>query len=112
MHDCLPPSIDNVKLYDCTECKKQFISKHSLARHECDKGEEFKCKLCEIEFKSKVGYVQHYQAKHQSLPPNIDENSLFHCEKCGKIFQAERSLKKHSCEVGKIYKCEICAIGK
>merc|ERR1712037_868247 len=53
------------------------------------------CKTCKKEFRYPNIYINHYQEKHGSVPPEYVNETLFFCEKCSKAYLSKTQLTDH-----------------
>merc|ERR1712223_1593558 len=76
-----------------------------------------KCDLCEMIFNGPALYIQHYQSKHKTLPPEYVDKELFFCDQCPFATITKNSLTSHVVyghknqkqkRVKKEYKCQYC----
>ena len=121
IHKCLPPHIDNSKKKVCEFCTEEFQLGYNLKLHIQNKHsdklgqnedseikvkksqrnrkpptkQEMTCKLCNIVYKAKSGYVLHYKNIHKTLPPEYESSSTVFCDQCGKIFSDSNRLNVH-----------------
>ena len=110
------------QIFTCNECGKVFKSKYSLRDHEVEKhgrSARYSCFVCERGFYSRHMMISHVvvhdetrssKTKGQELPKElllelskkskvmfdgVEVSASFVCNHCGKIFQHEKSKKRH-----------------
>ena len=111
VHGNLPSEYVNETLFFCEKCSKAYLSKTQLTDHiykvhyskekKSQEEQEEKsinateCKTCEKEFRYPNIYINHYQEKHGSVPPEYIDETLFFCEKCPKAYLSKTQLTEH-----------------
>ena len=108
VHGSVPSEYINETLFFCEKCSKAYLSKTQLTDHiykvhysKEKKSQKEKsinateCKTCEKEFRYPNIYINHYQEKHGSVPPEYVNETLFFCEKCPKAYLSKTQLTKH-----------------
>jgi hypothetical protein len=95
--------------YICSECQKEYPSKHTLkihlwSEHNIGKDMSCVCTLCDEVKTTKYGLKQHMKAKHEGLKDHV-------CHLCGTGFSLPQGLKNHIQRIhehsGK-YVCDYC----
>lgn len=124
----------------CTLCCSSFISTSCLQRHQLHKHTEFEkktvvqCKICNLDFQSKLTLYRHKQLHHRlgfdtvecyvcqrhfknvsildthMKRHRLDGEAAFKCATCGKYFSMARALKDHQHlhSADRPYKCKTC----
>ena len=94
----------------CSFCYKNFtdsaIRKYHEKTEHIDNEKPFKCVQCPKTYTSLIG-LNHHNRVHDIAP------NEYSCKKCGKIFTAERTLKRHIKSVHEIQikarlQCDLC----
>ena len=79
------------KQFNCTKCGKVFNKNSNLKRHlkvhESEEIKTFQCLLCDKSY-----HIQYHLERH--LESHMD--TTYNCDKCGKIFNREDNLLRHS----------------
>ncbi|RUS89638.1 hypothetical protein EGW08_002559 [Elysia chlorotica] len=80
---------EELGLYACDQCDKQFSKQSSLARHKYEHSgaRPFKCDMCTKAFKHKHHLTEHRRLHSGEKP--------FRCSKCGKRFSHSGSYSQH-----------------
>ncbi|GFO00301.1 Zinc finger protein 1 [Plakobranchus ocellatus] len=80
---------EELGLYACDQCDKQFSKQSSLARHKYEHSgaRPFKCDMCTKAFKHKHHLTEHRRLHSGEKP--------FRCRKCGKRFSHSGSYSQH-----------------
>ena len=104
---------ETLKTNSCDLCKKMFSRKSNLYQHRkrvhmrhninFDKAREelriengvFKCRICELEFKSMDKLNSHLISNTCIDNRNLDENFLYKCDLCEKAFLNKNTLQSH-----------------
>jgi len=128
-----PQCVSNViikpgKKFECSYCKKSFVSQCNLKRHVnvVHLGiKKFQCRICYKRFGQEHSLVHHLATIHKknkqsNKKKGIEKKSVknkkndafisFICQKCGKTFSQKGNLKRHekSHEGIKEFRCEVC----
>lgn len=74
--------------YRCDICFCSFVHKKSLDNHRLVHQRQYKCGMCDREFKNKSNMRKHLQLVHLKL-------ELFVCEICARTFKYSRSYVEH-----------------
>lgn len=87
--DITPNRAESVHKPQCTECKNEFSSKHSLKLHMLlhSDNARFECETCNKKFISKFKLESH-QAVHLEIKP-------FTCNSCEKAYYTKHALNRH-----------------
>ena len=80
----------DLKIYECSECKKTFKHKYLLTAHETShNAPNLKCDQCDTKFKRRSHLVAHSKKKHANAAVE------FKCEICYKKFGCKFTLSRH-----------------
>lgn len=87
----------------CTLCKSLFMSQRAYNKHmnEHTFGKQFKCDLCNQQFRRKKALIVHI-SRHHSL-----DGKQISCEICQKKFTSDLDLKTHM-NKHESFQCDIC----
>lgn len=94
--------------FTCEKCGKQYTREHKLKAHTCASCAAlttYTCSYCSDTFTSKDQWEQNLVRLH---------GRKFTCERCGKKYTRESTLKKHTCgvplaaEATTTFKCPYC----
>ena len=81
------------EMVPCEHCgkdvAKKLIARHILQKHSVG---PYKCDQCTRSFSTSAHLKLHQDSRHDPSKPIFEE---YPCNICGKVLQAERSLKKH-----------------
>ncbi|XP_065203762.1 zinc finger protein 93-like [Planococcus citri] len=106
---------EDMEKFQCVHCdrtfrKKSFLSVH-IKRHLYAGDSEFVCKVCKKTFTVYRYYKRHLQSvSHQNK--NGEDNPIFKCDICKKLFSSRDSLSRHQLRThftgDKRLKCPLC----
>ena len=98
----------------CPECGKHFNKKTNLKIHlECVHTNyqpgQVTCSLCNKELKNPHSLKSHLREVHPDPRPG-DQEQMFRCEECGKVFRKKKDLRGHKYAAHKVdvRTCEVC----
>ncbi|XP_039449954.1 zinc finger protein 883-like isoform X1 [Culex pipiens pallens] len=121
---------DENGLFKCPDCDKRFEVRNSytshLRQHLAMKQERYKCKICELSFRTSSELKRHDRAheNHKSKLSNDpfasicpeatmkEENGIFKCSACEKTFEQRRAALRHLMRHGYVKRdrvqCKLC----
>ncbi|XP_011882465.1 PREDICTED: gastrula zinc finger protein xFG20-1-like [Vollenhovia emeryi] len=108
--------------HNCSRCGKSYKNAYILKRHlqyECGKAPSFSCPHCAFSSKYERNLKAHINHRHVDLQPALSGIVVgvpkrYPCFKCGRIYKARGSLKRHlndECGKDPKYVCVICERG-
>lgn len=91
----------------CTECKRQYSTKHTLAWHIKtihEKQKKYFCIQCKFTSSVKAGLTRHMKFIHEK------KKREYHCTNCSKGYYSATALRTHQWELHKqrSYHCKKC----
>ncbi|CAH0403763.1 unnamed protein product [Chilo suppressalis] len=94
------------KKFKCPKCDKMFSTDRLLTYHDKSHHRAVICKLCFIQFPSKL-----------ELRSHMDKHDVLNCRKCGKVFYSRQTIRSHEKICGNLeqkqakFFCDICKKG-
>ncbi|KRX02419.1 hypothetical protein PPERSA_10036 [Pseudocohnilembus persalinus] len=91
----------NQKVFQCEKCDYSTIYLQNYKRHfiKAHPQTEFKCQICEIQFKDKKQLIEHNNENHlkklQNKQQKQNSSVIFFCEDCDYQTKFEKLLKRH-----------------
>ena len=107
-----------IRMYKCQTCKRNFLSKLLLTRHEIIHSDLVvqvksrtkipnQCIFCNTTFKNKLELMEHIQ-EHQL---KLEESKQIICQQCNKSYSSLKNLKRHieaTHDENKTHMCKTC----
>lgn len=99
------------KIFKCSLCGKEFISKNTLKKHLRNKHmkKELSCHLCKRTFDTEYARKKHRKTCSWKFESTLVVNTQYKCDLCGHMDTSMNDFLNHTrnCE-GQYYDCDIC----